>query len=361
MTELPLVSICVTCYNHEKYVRQALESAINQTYPNIEILISDDGSTDRTRDIILEIIELHPEKKIRTFFSESNTAFGVVEELDQAFVGKYMAGFSGDDYWGETAVAQYVEFMEAHEEYAASFSVPNVVLEVQNDISDFWGQNMSRYELFELLFCRGNRICAPSMFVRTDMWRSMGCWKYQYRQLQDYEKWLAVLQKYDIHFFEKGVVPVYYRIHGNNLSNINPENMQRDLMERTYILYRQMEDMTQDFFVRAFQKQLVYPVGSEHFCLNCEKLIVMLQAPAVPLNSVIFYYFTHIDDADFSLHIERDYRISRKVFWEMTGQGQELLNRREDCGDTKRYRDMIEKQNHIIEELMNKLQTLLKL
>ena len=42
--ETPLVCIAITCYNHEKYVRQALESAINQTYDNTVILISDDGS-----------------------------------------------------------------------------------------------------------------------------------------------------------------------------------------------------------------------------------------------------------------------------------------------------------------------------
>lgn len=356
----PLVSICISCYNHEKYVRQALESAINQTYSNIEILISDDGSTDRTRDIILEIIKEHPDKVIRTFFSENNTAFGVVEEMNRVFAGKYMAGFSADDYWGETAVEQYVEFMDEHEEYAASFSAPQVIAEVQGDVPDFWGRNMGRYELFELFFCEGNRICAPSMFVRADIWKEMGAWKFQYKQLQDYEIWLYMLLKYEIHFFERGAVPVFYRIHGNNLSCINSESIQRDLTEKAYIQFRLMEEMEPEFFLKAFEKQLMYPVDSEQFCLNCEKLAVLYNSQAVPSNCVIWYYFSHINEKDFSEHIEKDYMLSRKDFWRLTGETQAVLLVNEKNKEVKKCFDTIKKQERIIDELLNKVQLLSK-
>ncbi len=47
-----LVSIIITCYNHDKYVAQAIESALNQAYPTKEIIVVDDGSTDRSATII---------------------------------------------------------------------------------------------------------------------------------------------------------------------------------------------------------------------------------------------------------------------------------------------------------------------
>jgi cellulose synthase/poly-beta-1,6-N-acetylglucosamine synthase-like glycosyltransferase len=48
----PLVSIIVDSYNYERYVGEAIDSALNQDYPNIEVVVVDDGSTDRSRDVI---------------------------------------------------------------------------------------------------------------------------------------------------------------------------------------------------------------------------------------------------------------------------------------------------------------------
>lgn len=357
--EQPLVSICISCYNHEKYVRQALESAINQTYSNLEIIITDDGSTDRSREIIGEVMNEHPDRNIRTIFSEVNTAFAVVEEMNLSFHGKYMAGFSADDYWGETAVETYVNFMEEHPECAASFTAPEVIIEQSGAVVDFLAKNMSRYELFELLFCGGNGICAPSMFVRGDIWKDMGGWKFQYRQLQDYEIWLRILLKYEVHFFEKGKVPVFYRIHGNNLSQSNAENLQRDYVEKAFIQFRLIEDMDEQFFLKAFKKQLVYPEDSERFCLNCEKLMVLLHAPAVPSEGVILFYFTHIGENDFSEHIEKDYSFSRKDFWKLTGEIRAVHTvqaERVDLDTLIYFQDTIQQQNELINNLMSRLQ-----
>lgn len=355
----PLVSICISCYNHEQYVGEALKSALDQTYTNTEILISDDGSTDRSRDIILEIINQYPGKKIKTFFSESNTSFRVIEDMFSNVSGKYIAIFSADDCWGVTAVETYVEFMEQHEEYAVAFSKPTIILEDENAVvPGFLARNMSRYEWFHLLFKEGNRVCAPTTFVRSAVWKEMGgSWKWQYRQLQDYEMWLRILQKYEIYFFEKGEVPVFYRIHGNNLSGVTPESQQRDMIERIDIHSHIVEELEQDFFVKVFEDELVYPVGSEQFCLNCEKMMVLYHAPVVFPNSAITFYFTHIADEDFAKHIERDYHFTRKNLYKLTGTLMTI-----DEGKDKVLNEQfatIEKQKEIINDLIQKVEFLL--
>ncbi|MFR0813853.1 MAG: glycosyltransferase family A protein [Enterococcus casseliflavus] len=53
-----LVSVIVTCYNHEKYIEQCLKSVLSQTYPEIELLVINDGSTDKSEEIILKTLEL---------------------------------------------------------------------------------------------------------------------------------------------------------------------------------------------------------------------------------------------------------------------------------------------------------------
>ncbi len=359
MESQPLVSIGIMCYNHEKYVREALESVINQTYPNIDILISDDGSTDGTRSVIQAIIRENPDKVIRTFFAETNTAFGIVEEMASQAAGQYYMALGGDDFLGDTAVARYVNFLEDHTEYAALFSVPEIVCERTGGavIPDFEISNASRYEMFEFLFCGGNRICAPSMCIRRNVWEEMGGYRYQYRQLQDYELWLKILQKYDIYILQKGMAPVYYRIHENNISRQSDEVKRRGLTEMAYMLWRIMEEMDRGFFIQAFKKHLLYPIGSERFCAACEKFMVLLHARVVPLQSALFYYFSHVEDADFHCHIEADYKFGRKKFYELTGRKMEqnVIEVKQKEMIEKQF-SVIDRQNQLIEKLLQKIE-----
>ncbi len=59
---MPKVSILIPCYNGEKYLRQAIESILNQTFSNFEFLIINDGSTDASADIIKSIIKTYPKQ-----------------------------------------------------------------------------------------------------------------------------------------------------------------------------------------------------------------------------------------------------------------------------------------------------------
>jgi glycosyltransferase involved in cell wall biosynthesis len=56
-TQYPLVSLCIFTYNQEKYIREAVEGALSQDYPNLEIIISDDNSTDSTYDRTIDYVK----------------------------------------------------------------------------------------------------------------------------------------------------------------------------------------------------------------------------------------------------------------------------------------------------------------
>lgn len=70
--EQPLVSIICISYNHEAFVYKALTSLHNQHYSNIEVIIADDCSTDRTREEILRFITEHPNLDWIVFFNSTN-------------------------------------------------------------------------------------------------------------------------------------------------------------------------------------------------------------------------------------------------------------------------------------------------
>lgn len=108
----PLVSIFMTTYNHELYIEEALRSCLNQTYSNIEIVISDDASSDNTPLILKKIKEEYPDK-IKLNLNKVNLGLKLNANLCLSLcVGEYIAFFSGDDVMHSTKIErQMVEFL----------------------------------------------------------------------------------------------------------------------------------------------------------------------------------------------------------------------------------------------------------
>lgn len=96
MNNKPLISILVPCYNVEAYLRQCMDSIIRQTYTNLEIICLDDGSTDRTPEILKE----YEKKDSRTrVISKPNSGYGATMNIGlKAASGKYIGIVESDDY-----------------------------------------------------------------------------------------------------------------------------------------------------------------------------------------------------------------------------------------------------------------------
>lgn len=112
----PLVSVCITTYNHENYIKQALDSVLAQEADfDFEILIGEDDSSDNTRAICIEYAEKYPDK-IRLFLNDRKNVI-YIDEIATGrwnFInnikhakGKYVAIIEGDDYWTDKKKLQY--------------------------------------------------------------------------------------------------------------------------------------------------------------------------------------------------------------------------------------------------------------
>lgn len=118
-----LVSICCIAYNHEKYIREALDSFINQkTDFEYEILVHDDASTDMTTSIILEYADKYPHL-IRPIIQTENIfskSADIMDVMKSYITGKYVAICEGDDYWcDEHKLQMQIDFLEKHPDYSA--------------------------------------------------------------------------------------------------------------------------------------------------------------------------------------------------------------------------------------------------
>jgi glycosyltransferase involved in cell wall biosynthesis len=112
----PAVSVIMPVHNGEKYIREALESIFNQTYPNIEVIVIDDGSTDRTK----EAIELTG-KNVRYFFHEkSGIAISMNRGVSES-KGEFISFLDSDDIWEKNKTEMQISFMQQNPEIFACF------------------------------------------------------------------------------------------------------------------------------------------------------------------------------------------------------------------------------------------------
>lgn len=108
----PLISVVMCTYNTEKYISEAIDSILNQTYRNFEFIIWDDGSTDGTR----AIVESFGDSRIRYYYHE-NTGLGMALRLAcEKVTGKYIARMDSDDISLPDRFEKEIAYLESHTE-----------------------------------------------------------------------------------------------------------------------------------------------------------------------------------------------------------------------------------------------------
>jgi len=177
----PLVSVRVITYNHEKYIAQCLEGILMQRtdFP-FEVIVGEDCSADRTREIVLDYQARFPDK-IRVITSERNVG-GMANAIrvQQACSGKYHALCEGDDYWIDPLKLQkQAEFMEANPDISMCCHDAYVMRDDKNASPRYYcspniPDRLRIYDLFERwrLF-----IPTASMFARSQLLASLPDWR----------------------------------------------------------------------------------------------------------------------------------------------------------------------------------------
>ncbi|MCQ2976090.1 MAG: glycosyltransferase [Bacteroidales bacterium] len=112
MCNIPLISVCICCYNHSEFLDFCIKSIYEQDYKNIEILILDDGSSDNSVEVIKNLQKDSP-IKITTIFQENSGCIGAnFNKLLDLASGKYVSIISADDALLPNAFSKKIEIME---------------------------------------------------------------------------------------------------------------------------------------------------------------------------------------------------------------------------------------------------------
>ena len=212
---LPLVSIIVPNYNHDRFLKQRLDSVFNQTYTEFEVLILDDASTDKSVEIIKQY-ENHPKVSQLIINSEnSGSPFMQWKKGIELAKGKYIWIAESDDYNTENFLKESMKYLEKENDVGLVFNKTVLVNEDGEEIEELIPLTSGIYrgaELLNLSFVSGNLIFnGSSVFFRKNLMVDVLDKLQKFQICGDWLLWSTIVSKGKIAFSEASVS--YYRKH----------------------------------------------------------------------------------------------------------------------------------------------------
>ncbi|TKT72899.1 glycosyltransferase family 2 protein [Afipia massiliensis] len=223
------ISVFVPLYNHEKFIRATLTSALAQTLPPDEIVVIDDGSSDGSIEAAKSV--LHPSIQI---IAEQRNLGGPTTMRGLSFCkGNLVAILNSDDTWSPEKLKRQVDHLEKNQNCGVVFTLVSLIDEhgktwkqaTNRHQSLFQARNRDRHAWLRYFFHSGNVFCASSATVRRECFDRLGPLDGRYVQLQDLDMWLRIaMAGYDIHVVQDNLT--YYRLarNGSNMSVGSPQN-----------------------------------------------------------------------------------------------------------------------------------------
>lgn len=208
MSNNALVSVYITNYNYGQFIKRAIESVLNQTFQDFELIIIDDGSIDNSRNII-EAHSRHPKIKI---IYQQNKGLNVTNNIAlRSATGKYIIRLDADDYFHSEALETLSSRLEADDELGMIFGDYCIVDQNGVTLSE---EKRHNFDLDVKLFDQpAHGACT---MIRTSFLKHVGGYNESYNCQDGYELWVKFISRFKVTNINK--VIFYYRKHGNNLT-----------------------------------------------------------------------------------------------------------------------------------------------
>lgn len=220
----PLVTVVMPVYNVERYIEPCVNSVLQQTYQNIEIIIVDDATPDKSIEKISHIND----ERIRVVTQENRGLAGARNTGIRESSGKYVAFLDSDDFWHPDKISQHVQKLESNPDIGVSFSASQFVDEAGNNTNRIQQPLIKDNFSASQIFCRnpiGNgsapvirkSILDTIEFYESDRNHSQ-YFNENLRQSEDIACWvrIALLTQCQFNYIDQPLT--YYRLNGGGLS-----------------------------------------------------------------------------------------------------------------------------------------------
>lgn len=216
MSSDPLVSVCVSAYNNEDVLMETIDSILAQTYPNLELVLRDDGSSDGTANVIRAI----DDERVRSIVSSPNLGgYESMNHLISLARGELIAIYHSDDVYDSTIVAREVEFLVRHPEAGAVFTLDRYIgddgsVVGQTTLPDgLRGHDLVTYEdlLPHVLRRKNTFLRCPTFMTRRHVLDDVGPFEPEtWASGSDLELWLRLSRRYPIGIIDEHLMS--YRV-----------------------------------------------------------------------------------------------------------------------------------------------------
>lgn len=223
---VPRVSVLLTCFNHAAYLPIALQSALQQTFTDLEIVALDDGSTDGTREALAQIDDI----RVRVLLNEANIGtYATINRGIENSTGEFVAILNDDDVWAPDKIDLQVRLMDSDPEIGLVHTGGYFIDGNGNRLVDsapmgfIFPSLPTGRRLADLI--DHNQIITSSVLIRRSVLEEVGKFDPSFYGFGDWQMWLRIARKYKVGFCPSELT--LYRIHPGNSAN-NQARMHED-------------------------------------------------------------------------------------------------------------------------------------
>jgi len=219
---MPTVSVIMPCYNHSKYLVEGIESILNQSYEDFELIITDDCSKDNSQEIIKNYERT--DKRVKGCYHNVNS--GEAKSRNDAMAistGDYIAFCDSDDVWEKDKLKTQLFYLNKYQDHAVVHSDSIIIDEDSKPTGKrFSGMYQKGMKLTGDLFqqlCMKNFINVPTVIIRRKCLSDGGLFEEDFKYLTDWIYWVRVSRRNSFFYINEPLAQ--YRIHsGSTLHDI---------------------------------------------------------------------------------------------------------------------------------------------
>ena len=237
--EFPLVSVIIPCYNHGQYLQKAIDSIKNQNYPNVEIIVVDDGSSD----ITMEIAKNNPEV---IYFYQINQGLSAARNTGiDISNGKYIVFLDADDWLFPQAIKTNISYLIKDKKLAFVSGSHQKFFIDKCLIQDY---KIEVKENHYLNLLQQNYIAMHAVVMYSHWIFDKFRYDITLNACEDYDLYLHIAREYSIFHHNEKIAA--YRLHNSNMSG----NKQLMLETALFVLDRQFKHLKSNLEKKAYRK-----------------------------------------------------------------------------------------------------------
>ena len=220
-----MISVVIPLYNKERSIVPTIESVLSQTYKDWELIVVDDGSTDRSADVVRDFIHVNDEMsradalneplslnngKIRLMHKENGGVCSARNKGIQEAKGEYIALLDGDDLWDKEYLAEQVKMISDFPKAAmwginfAEINKGKLVRSLRTALPDGYRGYVENY--FQMNGRISDLFCSSSVIIRKEVFNKLGMFDERIKYAEDTDMWWRIIATCPVAFYDRYMV-----------------------------------------------------------------------------------------------------------------------------------------------------------